>query len=258
MKLIFKKILKYYLKIITKLVLLIHRPIIIGIAGSTNKTFTKNAIVENLKKENIDVRANPKSFNTEIGMPLAILNLKSGYNSYKNWIPAIIKAPKCIFQKKFPKVLVLELGISDPGDMKYLISIAKPKIAIITEITQRYLEGFGDMDKLSGEYEYLIKNMPKDGLVLLNNDNSKVKLLSKFTKCNVQLFGVGEGANWQAIQKLEDDTGQILILKNSESEKEIKINKHGQHHIYSSLISLIVNKHVQENLGEKIQQKQGI
>jgi len=252
MKSTFKQILKYYLKIITKLVLFINRPIVIGIAGSTNKTFAKNAIVETLKKENIDVRANPKSFNTEIGMPLAILNLKSGYNSYKNWIPSIIKAPKLIFQRKFPKVLILELGISDPGEMNHLSSIVKPKIAIITEITQRYLESFGDMDNLSEEYEYLVKSIPKDGLVLLNNDNNRVKSLSESAKCQVQLFGVGEGANWQAIQKSEDNTGQNLVIKYSNTKQEIKINKHGQHHIYSSLISLIVNKHVQEKLEQKI------
>ena len=44
MKIIFKIILQYYLKYITKLVLAIHRPTIIAIAGSTNKTFVKDEI----------------------------------------------------------------------------------------------------------------------------------------------------------------------------------------------------------------------
>ena len=251
MKYLLKLALKYYLKYITKLVLLIHRPIIIAIAGSTNKTFVKDKIMEVLKSEGIQARANPKSFNTDIGMPLAILSLPSGYNSYKNWLPAILKAPLTIFQTKFPRVLVLELGTSDPGDMRHLLSIIKLKIAIITDITQRYLESFGDVDRLADEYEYLVKKISKDGLVILNNDNERVKSLKNLSKCQVKLFGVGGGANWQSVQISEEDAGQTIKIKHKNEEKEIKIKKHGQHHIYSYLISLIIEKYVQEKIKQK-------
>src|SRR3989339_92491 len=119
MKKIFKIILQYYLKFITKLVLLIHRPTVIAISGSVNKSFFRDEIKKVLAEQGKTVRANPKNFNTEIGLPLAILNIESGYNSYRAWLPIIWKAFLAIFQKNFPEYLVLELGVSQRGDMRY-------------------------------------------------------------------------------------------------------------------------------------------
>ncbi len=263
MKIIFKKILQYYLKYITKLVLLVHRPTIIAIAGSTNKTFVKDDINKMLEGEGISVRSNFKSFNTEIGLPLAILNLPSGYNSYKNWPPIIFKAALQIFKISFPKFLVLELGVSNPRDMKYLLSIIKPKIVVVTDITQRYLESFDDMDKLVKEYEYLVKNIKKTSLSILNYDNIRVKNLANVNQNIVEYFGVEDGANWQAVEiKREDHAsltclpagrsyggasrGQTIKVNHNDIVEEYKINRFGKHHVCSLLISLIIKDYVQK------------
>jgi len=85
MKTFLKQLLKYYLKYITKLVLAIHQPLIIGLTGSTNVIFTRDEIKRQLAQTGLAARSNPKNFNTEIGLPLAILNLPSGYNSYRHY-----------------------------------------------------------------------------------------------------------------------------------------------------------------------------
>jgi len=249
MKPIFKTILKYYLKYITKLVLFIHRPTIIAIAGSTNKTFVKEEINYVLREQGMDVRSNPKSFNTEIGLPLAILYLPSGYNSYKDWLPIIFKAFKAVFTIKFPKILVLELGISGPGDMKYLLSIIKPKIAVITDITQRYLESFSDMDEMTEEYCTLVKKVKKFGILILNYDNIKVRSMARFAKAKVEFFGLQEGAYWQAVDIDKRSQGQIIKVKRNSTISQHKINRFGQHHIYALLISLVINSYA---IGKKI------
>jgi UDP-N-acetylmuramoyl-tripeptide--D-alanyl-D-alanine ligase len=247
MKLIFKTILKYYLKYITKLVLFIHRPTIIGIAGSTNKTFVKEEISRILKKQGIDVRANPKSFNTEIGLPLAILYLPSGYNSYRKWLPIIKKAFFGLWQKNYPKYLILELGVSIPGDIKYLLTIIKPKIAIITDITQRYLESFSGMDELTEEYEYLARKIPKHGLLLLNNDNQRISTMSKSAQANIIFFGLKDGADWQAIKIEKNKLGHKIIVKHQKSIDQYEIGKFGQHHVYALLIGSIIKYYVAQS-----------
>ncbi len=244
MKKIFKKILQYYLKYITKLVLVIHRPAIIAIAGSTNKTFVKNEINKILKEEGSSIRLNPKGFNTEVGLPLAILNLSSGYNSYKNWLPVIPEAVLKIFQFNFPKFLVLELGISDPGDMKYLLTIIKPKIVVITDITQRYLEGFNDMDKLVEEYEYLVKKTDKNGLAILNYDNQRIKEMANISKVKVKFFGLTDGADWQAVEIKKGNRGQLIKVKHNNIVSQYEINKFGQHHVYALLIGLAIKHYL--------------
>lgn len=259
MKFILKTFLQYYLKYITKLVLLIHRPTIIAIAGSTNKTFVKDEINKLLQepsfakatagKKGIKVRSNPKSFNTEIGLPLAILNLPSGYNSYKNWLPIIFKSILKIFNFKFPEFLVLELGISNPGDAKYLLSIIKPKIVIITDITQRYLESFDDMDELTEEYEYLTKKTKKRGIILLNYDNERIKKLANIGYKFIY-YGLNDGAHWQAIEINREERGQSIKISHNDIVNKYSINRFGVHHVYNLLISLIVKDYVQKE--EKI------
>ncbi len=244
MKYLMKKILQYYLKYIAKLVLAIHRPTIIAIAGSTNKIFVKDEISKTLKEEGISVRSNPKSFNTEIGLPLAILNLPSGYNSYKNWLPVIPKAILKIFQFNFPKFLVLELGVSDPGDMRYLLTIIKPKIVVITDITQRYLEGFDGMNELVNEYELLVKKADKNGLAILNYDNQRIRKMANISKIKVQFFGLTDGADWQAVKIEKGSTGQSVTVKHNNIASEHKINKFGQHHVNALLIGLAVKHYL--------------
>lgn len=248
MKIIFKTFLKYYLKAITKIVLLIHRPYIIAIAGSTNKTFVKDEINKILRKKGFSVRSNIKSFNTAIGLPLAILNLPSGYNKYIDWLPATLKAPLAIFKLNFPKFLVLELGISNPDDMKYLLSLIRPKIAIITDITQRYLDAFGSMTKLVGEYRYFIKKINKNGLVILNYDNIKIRELANISQTPVIFFGTSKEADWSGELISHDEKGQLIKINNNNKIFEHLINRHGDHHIYSVLIGFIIKDYVAQKI----------
>ncbi|MFW5888204.1 MAG: Mur ligase family protein [Patescibacteria group bacterium] len=243
-KTLLKHILKYYLKVITKLVLFIKRPTIIGIAGNTNKTFTKNYIARELKQAGLSIRVNPNNFNTEIGLPLAILYLPSGYNYYKKWIPAILKAPMVIFKKDFPDYLVLELGTSDTGDMKYLLSLIKPTISVITDVTQRYLEGYSDMDEMMEEYRLLVKKTDRRGLVILNRDNPRIKRLRKCGKARVIFFGLGEKADIQAKKTGKGERGEIITVVFDQEEKEYHLDRFGDHHIYAFLISLAVKNNL--------------
>ncbi|MFH1583399.1 MAG: Mur ligase family protein [Candidatus Falkowbacteria bacterium] len=247
MKIIFKQILKYYLKFITKIVLLIHRPLIISVTGSTNEFFAKNEIRRRLEQAHCDVRSNPKNFNTEIGLPLAILNLPSGYNSYRNWLPVIWQAFLSLFKLKFPKILVLELGIDRQGDMKYLLSLVRPKIAIITDITQRYIESFSDMDELVGEYKHLVELIGENGYLVLNYDNPRIKKLSEFTKANIIPFGLEKKEStldnyWLGEITEKTLSGQAVIVTDNKEVKNYLINRFGDHHVYALLIGLIVKK----------------
>ena len=243
MRSILKSLLKYYLKAITKLVLLIKRPTIIGVAGNTNKTFTKNKIVEELERNGKNVRANPNNFNTEIGLPLAILYLPSGYNYYQKWVPTILKAPFVIFQRHFPDFLVLELGTSDAGDMKYLLTLVTPKISIITDITQKYLEGYNDMEEMVKEYELLVKKTPKKGMVVLNYDNPEVRKLEKYAHSTVVSFGYHKNSDLRIIHSDRGEKGEVVKINRPEAgEETYQLDRFGDHHIRAFLVALIIKQ----------------
>jgi len=244
MKKIFKIILQYYLKYIAKLVLAIHRPKIIAVAGSMNKSFFKGYVRVALEQRGVKVRSNTRSFNTEIGLPLAVLHLPSGYNEYKKWIPTILGAFGKIFTKIQNEALVLELGVSKKGDMKYLLSIIKPKIIIITDLTQRYIESFSDMNELFGEYQELV-NTASNSIFILNADNVRIREIGKIAlkKNQVCYFGIDKKADWEAknIKKTADGI-EFDAVQNDESN-HYKINRFGLHHIQAKLASIITNNY---------------
>ncbi|MEF3691758.1 MAG: Mur ligase family protein [Candidatus Moraniibacteriota bacterium] len=241
MKKILKIFLQYYLKIITKAVLLIHKPTVIAVAGSVNKSFVRDEVKKMLLKKGKNVRANPKNFNTEIGLPLAILGLESGYNSYRRWLPIIGQALRAIFQKNFPDCLVLELGVSQKGDMRYLLSIVQPKIVIVTEITQRYMEFFAGMERLVGEYVYLAEKLKKGDTLILNYENKKIKSLKKHTRAKVLFFGEDcfECDGYLAYINEMPQGLKVKMLYRGR-EKEIEIKRFGNHHARSALIAWMV------------------
>lgn len=252
-KTICQKFLKYYLKLLAKLVLVIYRPVVVVVAGSLNKQFFKEQIKERLALAGFSVYANSKNFNTEIGLPLAILDLPSGYDSYKKWVPIIWRAPAAVFKKR-PPVMVLELGISERGNMKFLLSLVSPRIAVVCDLTQRYLEGFADLYELIDEYEYLISRVNKDGLVVLNYDNLKVRQLAEKAKAEVIFFSLaalsdkkasGKNENiWRAGSVAKDVDGQTIEVWHNSDRREFKINRFGQHHLQAFLGGLIIEEKI--------------
>lgn len=245
MKKVLKFFLKIYLKYLTKLTIAIHRPLIIGISGSVNKYFVKEEVKNALMSKDYKVRSAPKNFNTEIGLPLSVLYLPSGYNSYKAWLPIIFKAIPAIWKKDFPKILILELGASEPGDMKYLLTVIKPQIAIITDITQRYVESFSDMDELVGEYEKLIAKLGNSGLLIFNNDNNRIATIASRAKCEAVSIGSTEDADWQITNLNTVEDGQEVIVKNKNETKQYKINKFGKHHVFSLIAGIVIKNYVE-------------
>lgn len=244
MKPFFKIILKYYLKYLTKLALFIHKPVIIAITGSNNKHFYKEEIVKVLEDLHIKVRSNPKNFNTEIGLPLAILYLPSGYNSYKNWLPILRKSLSTLWQKNFPEYLVLELGSSNPGDMKYLLSIVKPQIVIITDITQRYLESFSDMNGLVAEYSALINQISSEGLLIGNCDNNRIKNLLDSARCHTIHFGRSENFEWNIAETERNTDGEKIIISKNGKKSEHLIDRFGLHHVSAFTAAQIIKDYV--------------
>ena len=91
---------------------------VIGITGSNGKTIVKEWLNQLLDKE-FSIARSPKSFNSQIGVPLSVLNIKPGN-----------------------QIGIFEAGISLPGEMKYLEKIIQPQIGILTNIGNAHDEGF--------------------------------------------------------------------------------------------------------------------
>jgi UDP-N-acetylmuramoyl-tripeptide--D-alanyl-D-alanine ligase len=191
MKTIIKKIIFTILKIEAQLVLWRYRPKIVAITGTVGKTSTKDAIYHGLSSV-LHVRKNNKSMNSEIGVPLTILGLESGWNNLGHWLKNIVLGFTQIFYKsKYPKWLVLETGIDNPGDMKRTASWLKPDVAVVTNFAKvpSHVENFDSPEDVMEEEGSLMDYLKPDGILILNTDDEDVAKLKGKSKNKVYTYG---------------------------------------------------------------------
>ena len=124
---------------------------VIGVIGSVGKTSTKEMISSVLQTK-FSVLKTEGNFNNEIGLPLTICRIRPEH-----------------------EVAVVEMGISDFGEMHRLGDIAKPDIVVMTNIGQCHLEFLKDRDGILKAKTEVFEHMPKDGLVILNGDDDKLR-----------------------------------------------------------------------------------
>lgn len=243
MKPLLKRIIQYCLKLLTKFVLWRHKPFIIAIAGSTGKTTVKEYILKFLREKcgEKEVRGNPRSYNTEIGLPLAILYLESGESSFLKWLKVLVQAKmRALFGRRFPSKLVLEMGVEKKGDMEYLLDMVKPNIAIITNIEASFTYPNSSLDIVFDEMKNLVEKVPENGTVLLNSDDARLKDLSEFSKAKVVTYGFDEGSLARAENLKTDMEGQSFKFSFNGRQEDVKIKKYGRHFVYAWIIAKVV------------------
>jgi UDP-N-acetylmuramoyl-tripeptide--D-alanyl-D-alanine ligase len=210
MKQVIKKIIFKILEIEARLVLLRYRPKIIAVTGTVGKTATKDAIYTALSSQ-FHVRKNKKSLNSEIGVPLTILGLETGWNNPIIWFRNIfLGALQIIYRPHYPKWLVLETGVDHPGDMKKTASWLRPNVAVFTAFAKvpSHVENFDSPEHVMQEKSKLMDYLRDDGVVILNADDENVLKLKKRSKHKVYTFGQNQGSDLIA-------TNQSIIYENN-------------------------------------------
>lgn len=179
-----------------QLVLKRFQPKIIAVTGSAGKTSTKDAIFCVLS-DGRHVRKSEKSYNSELGVPLTILGLESGWGSPWRWFVNALKGAWVVIgSEAYPKWLVLEVGADRPGDIRRIAKWLQPDIAVITSIPDIpvHVEYFNSPQSLANEKKRLAEHMKHDGLLVINGDDVHTKNILKEHEANAVSFGF-EGQN---------------------------------------------------------------
>ena len=205
-----KKFIELKLKFLAKLILKKYQPEVVGITGSVGKTSAKEAIYTVLAAKFNNVRRSLKNYNNEIGVPLTIIGADSPGRSFFGWLKVFFKAWRLILarDKNYPRILVLEMAVDRPGDMKYLLSIVKCRVGVVTMIGPVHLEFFGSIEKIKKEKGRLIKSLRKSGWAILNYDNEKTRQMRALSRARVLTYGFSKGANIRA-QEMNTSFGQL-------------------------------------------------
>ena len=128
---------------------------VVGITGSNGKTTVKEWIAQ-LTPVGVELFRSPKSWNSQIGVPLSIL-MASGDENY----------------------IIIEAGISEPGEMEALRRIIRPDIGILTAVGGAHDENFASPEQLRAEKKTLFRDCP---VVLYGEDDQLPPLSDGVTR----------------------------------------------------------------------------
>ncbi len=143
------------LRMLARLRLRRGNPRVIAIAGSHGKTVIKRIVTELLARQ-YRVQPNPRSYNTDIGLPLAILNIELASVRLRDLARGFVRAVRtALFDTEAPDILVLEFGVRHRGDMQQLIRTVAPDIAILTTLTPSYSTDVEELHTLQDEMRTL-------------------------------------------------------------------------------------------------------
>ncbi len=197
---IFKKIIVYLLTLEAKAVLRKFKPKIIAITGSVGKTSTKDAIYSVLAKH-FFVRKSDKTFNTDVGIPLAILGQPNAWKNPLRWAENLFEGLILIFfTTKYPEWLVLEVGLDRPGDIKKIIAWLPVDIAVITRLPDVpvHVEFFESREEVIEEKAHLLSALKEGGVFIANADDEEVMKLRSRVKGGIVTYGYEGEANVKA------------------------------------------------------------
>ena len=129
----------------------------IGITGSYGKTSVKE-ILKTILSQKFRVLATPASFNTPLGIALAVRHLDSTHD-----------------------VFIAEMGARNKGDIKELAKMIKPKIGVLTGVNNQHLETFGTSENIMNTKYELFENLSDGAMGVFSSDSeNSVKLMSRF------------------------------------------------------------------------------
>ena len=191
---------------------------VIAITGSNGKTTTTNIIGQTLKNNSKTL----KNFNNEIGMPLSLMNASSK-----------------------SKNLIFEIGASKLNDIDYLSKILQPNVGLITNIGNSHLESLKNIDGVFKVKSEIVKNIKKNGFLVVPNDNKKH--LNKWKKMRSDIttisFGMKDDSDFYPIDVKIKQNGLSFLVTSRLLEKPIKISSslEGVHNVKNILSACAVH-----------------
>lgn len=243
MKKAFKLPINYLLKKTAAFILKKRQPEIVGITGSVGKTSTKEAVVHLLSKKK-RVYAPLGNYNTEIGVPLAVIGAKTPSNVLNvfAWTAVIAKGFFRAFDDSYPEILVLEMGVDRPGDMDYFTDFIKPNVAVVTAIAPVHMANFISLDELAAE-KLKITQAAKE-LIVINRDQVNFR----GSGVPVMTYGHDGKVSFKAFK--DSPEGSEFMVGLGHDVAQFKTRLIGEHSVYAVLAAVACGGHYDFSLTE--------
>ncbi|WP_198266302.1 UDP-N-acetylmuramoyl-tripeptide--D-alanyl-D-alanine ligase [sulfur-oxidizing endosymbiont of Gigantopelta aegis] len=207
---------------------------IVAITGSCGKTTVKEMVAAIFarrdgntsvqKHEQETVLATKGNLNNDIGVPLTLLRLNKAH-----------------------KVAVIEMGANHRGEIKKLVNIVQPDVAVITNVTHAHVEGFGSIEGIAKAKAEIYTGLETNGTAVINADDDFADYWLDFCQQqpseNGQIkrltFGLHPSADVHADYKQLSD-GLEILMQTPNGEQTIHLQQFGRHNVYNALTATAV------------------
>ena len=186
---------------------------VVAITGSMGKTTTKEAAAAAMGTRR-RVLKTEGNLNNLYGLPLSILKLRD------------------------EDVAVLEMGMSEPGEIARLAEIAKPDVGVLTNVAEVHLEFFDSISEIADAKGELLLGLAGDAVAVVNADDPLVlEQARKFAGRQIR-FGLTPSSDLRARQIRSTSAGLRFHAEEGERSVEVTSSLHGRHNVYNLLAGL--------------------
>jgi UDP-N-acetylmuramoyl-tripeptide--D-alanyl-D-alanine ligase len=182
---------------------------VVGITGSTGKTSVKDICRALLPG---DVHASPENYNTEIGMPLAMLGARESTD-----------------------VLVLEMGMRGPGQIAELCAIAEPDVAVITNVGPVHVELLGSIEAIAATKAEIIDGLRPGGTAVAPADAGA---LEPHLERAPMLLRFGAGGDVEAPEVMAEAGETDALVRTPAGERRFKLPFVEAHNLDNALAAI--------------------
>ncbi len=192
---------------------------VIAITGSVGKTSTKDIIYSVVSTKYKALRTIGNN-NNHLGLPLTIL------------------------KQTDEEVMILEMGMNNFNEIKLLSSIAKPDIAIITNVGTAHIGILGSRENILKAKLEILEGLKKDGKFIINNDNDLLhEYYEEHKNNNIITIGIDNKAKYLASNIIYEENYTKFKINND----EIILKIASKSFIYNALIAYAVGKELEIN-----------
>jgi UDP-N-acetylmuramoyl-tripeptide--D-alanyl-D-alanine ligase len=185
---------------------------VVAVTGSAGKTTTKDMIADMLAVE-IKTGKSAGNLNNHIGLPLSLLRLDPS-----------------------ARVAVTEIGMNHAGEIRELATIAKPNVAVVTNVGHAHIEFFESIDEIAAAKRELVESLDENGTAVLNADDTRVAVFASAHRGRTILYGQSTSADVRAedIEFSRDNTR--FSVKNTHFSTHLT----GSHNVSNILAAIAV------------------
>ena len=193
---------------------------VVGVTGSVGKTSTREMIACALSG-GLSVTQTTGNSNGQLGVPVTLGRLDETAD-----------------------IAVMEMGMSEPGEMARIAAIARPDVAVMINIGVSHIENLGSREAIFREKLHITDGFTEDNTLIVNGDDDWLSTLKGRTRCRLVTYGLGPDNDLRAedIRSDGQTTAFTLVLRGGTVKKTVRLSVPGEHNVMNALAAVAVSQ----------------